>query len=105
MVVFLTMDGEKLRVSPTDSRGLTRVPVIIGVGVVTILALGAALAWHAEAKTNKVALVSSPKPVTVLAARGGPFRAVHTYVGALLPWIEAKVGPQFNSAYVETVLV
>jgi RND family efflux transporter MFP subunit len=30
---------------------------------------------------------------------------VHTYVGALRPWVEAKVGPQFNSAYVETVLV
>jgi RND family efflux transporter MFP subunit len=30
---------------------------------------------------------------------------VHTYVGALRPWIEARVGPQFISAYVETVLV
>jgi RND family efflux transporter MFP subunit len=63
------------------------------------------LVWHAESKTNKVADAESPKPVTVLAARGEPYRAVHTYVGTLRPWIDAKVGPQFISAYVETVLV
>jgi RND family efflux transporter MFP subunit len=82
-----------------------RVPLIIALGVGGVLALGSVLAWHAETKTNKVALASSPKPVTTLAAKGEPFRAVHTYVGALRPWIEAKVGPQFISAYVDTVLV
>jgi RND family efflux transporter MFP subunit len=50
-------------------------------------------------------MTSSPKPVTVLAAKGGPYRAVHTYVGTLRPWIDAMVGPQFIAAYVETVLV
>jgi membrane fusion protein (multidrug efflux system) len=89
----------------TKARGWARIPVVIATGVVGILILGAALAWHAEAKTNKVTLVSAPKPVTVLAAKGEPYRAVHTYVGALRPWVEAKVGPQFISAYVETVLV
>jgi membrane fusion protein, multidrug efflux system len=84
---------------------MTRIPIVIAAGVVAVLILGAALAWHAESKTNKVALVSDPKPVTTHAARGEPFRAVHTYIGALRPWIEAKVGPQFISAYVETVLV
>jgi len=86
-----------------NARG--RVPIIFAAGVVGILLLGGVLVWHAEAKTNKVALVSSPKPVTVLAAKGEPYRAVHTYVGTLRPWIDAKVGPQFISAYVQTVLV
>ncbi|MGO9836355.1 MAG: efflux RND transporter periplasmic adaptor subunit [Polyangiaceae bacterium] len=81
------------------------VPAIVAAGVVGILLLGSVLVWHAEAKTNKVALASSPKPVTVLAAKAMPYRPVHTYVGTLRPWIEAKVGPQFISAYVETVLV
>jgi RND family efflux transporter MFP subunit len=98
-------DGDESHQSSTRARAWARIPVIIASGVVAVLILGAALAWHAEAKTNKVALVSSPKPVTVLAAKGEPFRAVHTYVGALRPWVEAKIGPQFNSAYVETVLV
>jgi|HubBroStandDraft_2_1064218.scaffolds.fasta_scaffold51265_2 membrane fusion protein (multidrug efflux system) len=92
---------------PATARGRApgRIRIVIAVAVAAVLILGAALAWHAEAKTNKVALVSSPKPVTTLAARGEPFRAVHTYVGALRPWVEAKIGPQFISAYVETVLV
>src|ERR1700722_10045428 len=88
-----------------DAPGRTRVPVIVAGGVAAILLLGGGLVWHAEAKTNKVAMAQSPKPVTVLAAKGQPYRAVHTYVGTLRPWIEAKVGPQFISAYVETVLV
>jgi membrane fusion protein, multidrug efflux system len=89
----------------TSARGRVRVPVIVATGVIAILVLGTVLVLHAEAKTNKVALASSPKPVTVLASKGEPYRAVHTYVGTLRPWIEAKLGPQFISAYVETVLV
>src|SRR5580693_10329660 len=85
--------------STRKTHGLPRIPIVIAAGVVAILVLGAALAWHAEAKTNKIALVSSPKPVTVLPAKGEPFRAVHTYIGALRPWVEAMVGPQFISAY------
>jgi RND family efflux transporter MFP subunit len=81
------------------------VPAIVATGIVTILTLATALAWHADAKTNKVALASSPRPVTEVIAKAEPFRAIHTYVGALRPWIEARVGPQFISAYVETVLV
>jgi RND family efflux transporter MFP subunit len=88
-----------------NPRGRSRIPLIVVAGVVGVLLLGGVLAWHAEAKTNKVAMASSPKPVTVLAAKGVPYRAVHTYVGTLRPWIDAKVGPQFISAYVETVLV
>jgi multidrug efflux pump subunit AcrA (membrane-fusion protein) len=89
----------------TNARGSSHVQIIIAAGVVVILLLGGVLVWHAESKTNKVADAASPKPVSVLAAKGEPYRAVHTYVGTLRPWIDAKVGPQFISAYVETVLV
>ena len=85
--------------------GGARIRIFVAVGVAAILTLGGVLVWHAESKTNKVAMASSPKPVTVLAAKGESYRAVHTYVGTLRPWIDAKVGPQFISAYVETVLV
>jgi RND family efflux transporter MFP subunit len=85
--------------------GPKRIPWIVAVGVGTVLGVASALAWRAEAKTNKVALASHPKPVTVVAARAEPYRVVHTYVGMLRPFIEARVGPQFLSAYVETVLV
>ncbi len=33
------------------------------------------------------------------------FRPRRTYVGTFAPWVEASVGPQFISAYVDTVLV
>jgi len=81
------------------------VPLAIGAGVLVVLAGGWALVHRADSRVNKVALASAPKPVTVLAAKGEPYRAVHIYVGTLRPWVDAKVGPQFISAYVETVLV
>jgi RND family efflux transporter MFP subunit len=81
------------------------VPVFIGVGVVVVLALGALLIHRAESKVDHVALVSAPKPVTVVAAQGTTFRESRMYIGTLRPWIEAQVGPQFISAYVDTVLV
>jgi RND family efflux transporter MFP subunit len=78
--------------------------VICG-GVVTVLFLGGLLVHRAESAVNKVALSVSPKPVTVVQARGTPYRETHAYVGTLRPWVEASVGPQFVSAYVDTVLV
>ena len=86
-------------------RRVPKIPLIIGIGVVAVLVVASALAWRAEAKTNKVDLAASPQPVTVFAARAQPFRVVHLYVGALRPWVEAHVGPQFISAYVEAVFV
>src|SRR5580704_7842825 len=78
-------------------RRVPKIPLIIGIGVLAVLVVASALAWRAEAKTNKVDLAASPQPVTVFAARAQPFRVVHLYVGALRPWIEAHVGPQFIS--------
>ncbi|HSS37779.1 MAG TPA: efflux RND transporter periplasmic adaptor subunit, partial [Polyangia bacterium] len=39
------------------------------------------------------------------AARAATYRPLRRYVGTIEPWIEAKVGPQLISAYVDTVLV
>lgn len=81
------------------------VPVVIALGVVAILAGGGLLIHSAESKVNKVALSSTPKPVTVVAAQDTRFREQRKYIGTLRPWIDAQVGPQFISAYVDTVLV
>jgi RND family efflux transporter MFP subunit len=81
------------------------VPVAIAAGVLGVLAVGWALVHHAESEINTVALASAPKPVTTIVAREATYRETHTYVGTLRPWVEANVGPQFVSAYVDTVLV
>jgi len=81
------------------------IPMAIGIGALLIVAAGATMVVHAEAKVNKVALDQSAKPVTVVEATSTTYRGSRTYVGTLEPWIEAKVGPQLVSAYVDTVLV
>lgn len=81
------------------------IPLVIGALALSVLALGAFMVWRADSKTNKIALSSSPKPVSVVVAKASTFRASRTYVGTLEPWVEAKVGPQLVSAYVDTVLV
>ncbi len=78
--------------------------VVIG-GVVLLLTLGAFLVWRAQSRINRVALASSAQPVTVVKAQGVEFRPFRTYIGLLEPWQSAKLGPQFISAYVSSVLV
>jgi len=63
------------------------------------------MAVHAQANVNQVPLDRAAKPVSVMEARATTFRASRSYVGTIEPWIEAKVGPQMISAYVDTVLV
>jgi RND family efflux transporter MFP subunit len=74
-------------------------------GAGCVLVVGALMVVHAESKTNKTSLTASPKPVTVIASTEATFRPSRTYVGTLEPWVEAKIGPQLVSAYVDTVLV
>jgi membrane fusion protein, multidrug efflux system len=88
---------------PESGRGI--VPVVIGVAVGLVLLLGGFMVWRAEAKTNKVALAQSAKPVTVISAKDSSFRPSRMYIGTLEPWVQASVGPQLVSAYVDTVLV
>src|SRR5579871_1316744 len=81
------------------------VPFAIASGVAGVLVLGGLLVHRADSEVNKVALASAPKPVTTVTAQPTTYRETHAYVGTLRPWIEAAVGPQFVSAYVDTVLV
>ncbi len=81
------------------------VPIVIGVLAGVVLVAGAFMVVHAESKTNKTALNSCPKLVTVIESEAATFRPTRTYVGTLEPWVEAKIGPQLVSAYVDTVLV
>ncbi len=83
----------------------SKIPAAIGAGVVVILVLGGAMMWRASSRTNKVALSSEPKPVTVVTAASAMYRPSRTYVGRLDPWVQASIGPQLVSAYVDTVLV
>ncbi len=81
------------------------VPLGLVAGAVLVLALGAYLLQRAMAGTNQVALVSQPKGVTVVEARPAHYRPLRRYVGTIEPWVEARIGPQLVSAYVQTVLV
>jgi RND family efflux transporter MFP subunit len=81
------------------------IPYVIGACVAAVLVIGVLLVLRSEARVSKVALSSSAKPVTVIEAKAATFRASRVYVGTLQPWVEAKVGPQFVAAYVDTVLV
>lgn len=82
-----------------------RIPILIGIATVSVLLSGGLMVVHAESQTNKVALSESAKAVSVVDAVGATFRPSRTYIGTLAPWVEAKIGPQLVSAYVDTVLV
>ncbi len=84
---------------------IAAVPAFIAGGVVVVLVVGGLLVHRAESKINTVALSAAPKSVTAVLAQAATFRESRTYVGTLRPWAEAQVGPQFISAYVDTVLV
>ncbi|HEX3851022.1 MAG TPA: efflux RND transporter periplasmic adaptor subunit [Polyangiaceae bacterium] len=94
-----------LMASTNPARRPPFVPLAIGIGALAIIVAGATMVVHAEAQVNKVALDESAKPVTVMAAKATTFRGSRDYVGTIEPWVEAKVGPQMISAYVDTVLV
>jgi RND family efflux transporter MFP subunit len=81
------------------------VPLVLGGIAFLILGVGWGLFEHARSGVNKVALDESPKLVTITPARAAEYRPTLRYVGTIEPWVSAKVGPQFVSAYVDTVLV
>ena len=83
-----------------------RAPVLYIGGGALLLVLGmAGLLLHAQSKVNRVALSEAPRGVTVTQARAVKYRASRRYVGTIAPWLEARIGPQLTSAYVDTVLV
>jgi RND family efflux transporter MFP subunit len=82
-----------------------RIPIVIAAATALVVATGLLLVAHATANVNRVALVSLPVGVTAVQARHAQYAPTHQYVGTLLPWVEAKIGPQLISAYVGSVLV
>ena len=82
-----------------------RTPLLIAVGVAAILIGLGLLAWRARSRVNQVPLTAEPKGVTTVAVRAAQYRPQRRYVGTTAPWLEARVGPQFTAAYLDTVLV
>jgi RND family efflux transporter MFP subunit len=104
--------------APTDTKGpeppahapptpseLRRGRFLILLGVAVVIAGVIALYLRALSRTNHESLAQSPRRVTVTKAKAGTFRAVREYVGTTAAWNAARVGPQYVSAYVSTVLV
>jgi RND family efflux transporter MFP subunit len=73
--------------------------------VVVVLLTGGLLYLRASSRVSKTALADQPKGVATATARAGTYRQVARYVATVEPWIEARLGPQFVSAYVESVNV
>lgn len=81
------------------------VPLFLSFATSLGLATGGVLFWRSTASANRTALTDAPKPVSVRATRAADYRASRRYVGAVEPWLEAPIGPQVTSAYVDTMLV
>jgi len=90
---------------PPPGKDATRVRGFIVIGVALLLVAVVGLYLRAAARTNHVALAQAPKPVSTEKAKATTYRPTRTYVGTTDAWNVAKVGPQYISAYVGTVLV
>ncbi|MEO8840148.1 MAG: efflux RND transporter periplasmic adaptor subunit [Kofleriaceae bacterium] len=77
----------------------------ITIGVVAVLIVGGILYHRTTAGTNHTTLAQVAKGVTAVKAVSAPFQERRRYVGTVEPWLQAKIGPQMVSAYVDTVLV
>jgi RND family efflux transporter MFP subunit len=82
-----------------------RVPAGIAAATAAVVAIGLLMVARASSHVNNVALSGAPKGVTVVEAKTAQYRPSRRYVGTIQPWVEAKVGPQLISGYVDTVLV
>jgi RND family efflux transporter MFP subunit len=70
-----------------------------------VLAVGSLLYVHNTGRTNHVSLAESAKTVSAVAGVDALFRPTRRYIGTAEPWVEARIGPQLVSGYVDTVLV
>jgi membrane fusion protein, multidrug efflux system len=89
----------------TMPRHPRRLPIFIVAGTAGVLVLGVLLVARASSHVNKVALAGLPKGVTVVEARAARYRPLRRYVGTVQPWVQASIGPQLISGFVDTVLV
>ncbi len=94
-------DGASASALPSRAKA---VGLIVG-GAALLLGTMLTIFVRARAAVNHEPLAAAPKPVTTVAARLDTYRSQRAYVGAVQPWAQARVGPQYVSAYVGTVLV
>ena len=101
--------SQRARNEPTRSgepmRSNNGVAFAIVGGVAFLLLCLVGLYLRSAARTNHEALASLPKPVSTVTAKETTFRPSRSYVATLQPWTIARIGPQFVSAYIGTVLV
>jgi RND family efflux transporter MFP subunit len=80
-----------------------RIVIVVGVGLVLAAMLG--VHCRASSRSDHVAVAGAAKSVFVEQAKATTFRRSRTYIGTTAAWNAARVGPQYVSAYVGTVLV
>ena len=90
--------------APAAARS-SRLGLAMGAGTAAVVILGLGLLYRSEHREHPPLLAAEPKAVSTAPLEEAQFRALHRYVGTLLPWQEAKIGPQFLSAYVTEVKV
>jgi RND family efflux transporter MFP subunit len=88
-----------------DSGSQIKIPIGIGLGVVLIAIATGVLLFRSRSEINQVALSSTPRGVSTVEAQAAKYRPSRRYIGTIAPWLEARIGPQFTAAYVDTVLV
>lgn len=89
------------------STALERPRPLLAIGALTLLLVAAlvGLSLRTDSRVNRETLAASPKEVATSSARAQRYRPSRRYVATVAPWLEARVGTQFTSAYVDTVLV
>lgn len=90
---------------PPPGKDAGRVRLVIVAGAAAVLVAVVALYLRAASRTNHVALAEAPKLVSTAQAQAAQYRPSRSYVGTTSSWNAARVGPQYVSAYVGTVLV
>ncbi len=92
----------------SGSETLPRVPRVvraIAFGVAGCALVGGLLWGRQVWSQRSPSLVQQSKGVGTVPVQSVAYRASSRFVGALLPWEEARIGPQFISAYVTQVTV
>jgi len=87
------------------ARRAPSIPLVLSGLTAAVILVGGALAIRAAHRQNHTTLAQSAKIVGLLEARTTLYHAEHRYVGSVLAWNEAKLGPQFLSGYVTEVRV
>ncbi len=88
---------------PTVARGKATLAIVGAAALLGVV--GGLLVWRASRHVNRSTLAEAPRAVAFVEAKRGEYRASRTYVGTIAPWLEANIGPQYISAYVQTVRV